>query len=97
MNTLHRVGKIVLAAALIAQSAAFAPASADEQIADLGAMTVLSQAGLAPLGSMTVSAARAPVAELGSLTVTARRGTGYVVAQARSGVASEAPRVHSWN
>ena len=102
MSTLHRVREFALAAVLVAQAVSFAPlSSAAEAVTDLGAMTVFTarEARLADLGSMTVSATRidARVADLGALTVTARRDAGFVVAQARSGVASEAPRVHSWN
>ena len=103
MSTLHRVRGFALATALVAQTVSFAPlSSAAEAVADLGAMTVsiARETPLADLGSMTVSAARfdARVADLGGLTVTARRGAGLVVAQARTGVASQATRVHpSWN
>lgn len=103
MSTLHRVRGFALAAALVAQTVSFAPlTSAAEAVADLGAMTVFTarETRLAELGSMTITAARfdARIADLGALTVTARRGKDFVVAQARSGVASEAPRVHSsWN
>lgn len=103
MSTLHRVRGFALAAALVAQTVSFAPlSSAAEAAADLGAMTVSAarETRLADLGSMTITAPRfdARIADLGALTVTARRGTGFVVAQARTGVASQAPRVHSsWN